>query len=150
MKKRLLSIVLSLVMILGVCPVTAAAAYTPTTTHKHYLCGASCAHDTSTSSGQQKHSYETFTAVSSESELKTKLANGGSYYLTKDIAVTDTVDLSTNKKATRCLNGHVIYWKSSAEKSKLWLSAAFTLRLPLSAKIASSSEIGKAFFLSLS
>ena len=89
MKKKVLSIVLTLCMLLSLAPMSAMAAG-----------GAGAAAHT--------HNGVTFTAVSSEDELRTIARDGGSAYLGKDIELASTLEITAGEPVNLCLNGHVL------------------------------------------
>ena len=80
--------------------------------HKHLLCQtANCALDHNGSNAGAGHSDSDkveFTAVSTEQQLKNAANTGGSVYLTGDIELTSTINVSTGKTLDLCLNGHKI------------------------------------------
>ena len=98
MKKRLLSILLCLVMVLGLVPANTFAA--ETTTHTHCVCGKSdCAggtgHDETTEWIGVSHLYD----------IKTS----GNYYLTKNVTLDDRwLVTSDTANINLCLNGKTV------------------------------------------
>ena len=109
MKKRLLSIVLSLVMILGLMPADIFAA-SAATVHAHCVCGKSGCSDAS-------HGEElTWIGISSLDEIGTS----GNYYLTKSIEINERWYVFGDTNITLCLNGYSIRCRNSVEGDTLY------------------------------
>ena len=109
MKKRLLSIVLSLVMILGLMPAGIFAA-SAATVHAHCVCGKSGCSDAS-------HGEElTWIGISSLDEIGTS----GNYYLTKSIEINERWYVFGDTNITLCLNGYSIRCRNSKEGDTLY------------------------------
>ena len=109
MKKRLLSIVLSLVMILGLMPAGIFAA-SAATVHAHCVCGKSGCSDAS-------HGEElTWIGISSLDEIGTS----GNYYLTKSIEINERWYVFGDTNITLCLNGYSISCRNSVEGDTLY------------------------------
>ena len=97
-KHRVLSIVLSLMMVLSCVPSLAFVEETSAaTTHSHPVCGSTCKCTSTT------HSSNTWKAWDGTTSLAT-----GYYYLTKDVELTSTKILSNGYTTQLCLNGHKI------------------------------------------
>lgn len=67
---------------------------------------------------------EQVTTVSTEEELSTALANGGTISLGADVSVSDTLTIAEGTTATLCLNGH----KLSGEETIFSVRGALTLK----------------------
>ena len=98
MKKRILSIVLSIVMLVSLLPNTALAMPAPEASHTHPVCGKTCSH---TDNGD--HSNIPWTAWSSTNSLPT---SAGNYYLTANVTINNT--WSPKDGTVLCLNGKTI------------------------------------------
>ena len=103
MKKRILSIVLSIVMLVSLLPTTALAIYDP---QEHALCQVhNCTVDHNGNSNvEDDHTAVTFEAWTYDNSLPT---TPGNYYLTKDVELLEGYSLISGT-VTLCLNGHSI------------------------------------------
>ena len=86
MKKKVLSIVLAVCLLLSLVPMPAMATESTGTAHTH--------------------NDKTFTAVSDEAGLTDAAQNGGSVYLAKDIELNAALEIVKSKILNLCLNGH--------------------------------------------
>lgn len=123
MKKRVLSIVLSIVMLVSLLPTTALAMPAPEAPHTHPVCGATCTHNDDHSTPE---SWTKLTA-SDLSNGTLSLTDGKSYYLGEDITVSSFVEISG--EVNLCLNGHVLSLDESAEDCVIVVDANSTLNL---------------------
>ena len=94
MKKRILSIILSIVMLVSLLPTTALAL----PSHSHCVCGA-------THSDIGDHTTETSKNFGAWVNA-TSLPESGSYYLNTDVVLTATANITG--ELNLCLNGHSI------------------------------------------
>ena len=74
---------------------------TTANTHGHPICGASCSHNGSS------HTNETWQPIGSAEEL-TAIQNGGCYYLTDDVTLSNRSVWEPPSDTFLCLNGHTI------------------------------------------
>ena len=74
---------------------------TTANTHGHPICGASCSHNGSS------HTNETWQPIGSAEEL-TAIQNGGCYYLTDDVTLSNRSVWEPPSNTFLCLNGHTI------------------------------------------
>ena len=109
MKKRILSVLLCLCMVMGLLPTTALAAGE----HSHPICGASCT--------DESHSDQTWTGVSNLSQI----TSAGNYYLTTDVTLTSTWRPADG--TVLCLNGHTITAADDVVTIQVNSGATFTL-----------------------
>lgn len=91
--KKALSLFLAFVMVLLMGAVASAAV----TAHSHPVCGSRC------TCSSTMHSSVTWTAWDGTTTL-----GSGYYYLTRDIVLSETLDLKSNYTTRLCLNGHTI------------------------------------------
>ena len=122
MKKRILSILLSLCMVCMLLPTTALAAepvapLADGDTHIHPICGKTCA------DGEHTQNI-TWTPIETEEELKAASANGY-YYLTTNVTLTETWTPADGVKL--CLNGHTITETGKANAIYVLDGVTFTL-----------------------
>lgn len=101
MKKRILSVLITLVMLVGLVTVMSISA-SAAGEHTHCVCGEAHAsvgdHDAEVST--------TFTAVTNQAELQNAGTNGGNVYLANDIELTADIIVAGNLNL--CLNGYSI------------------------------------------
>ena len=103
MKKRILSVLITVVMLIGMLPTAVFAA----DSHAHCICG-----ETHASVGDHDDEVSTtFTAVTNQAELEAAAASGGSVYLTGDITLEAPLTVSQN--LSLCLNGYDLIYNSA-------------------------------------
>ena len=120
MKKRILSVLLTLVMLIGLVTVMSVSA-SAAGEHTHCVCGAQHA-----SVGDHTELSSTkFTAVTTQEELQSAATEGGCVYLANDIALTSTLAVAEGKTLTLCLNGKKL--SCAATVIKVEASATFHL-----------------------
>ena len=98
MKKRILSVLIAVVMLILILPTAVFAA----DSHTHCICGA-----THVSVGNHNAAVSTtFTAVKNQTELQNAATNGGNVYLANNITIDSTINVTGN--LTLCLNGYTL------------------------------------------
>ena len=122
MKKRILSIVLSIVMLVSLLPTTALALETPSHTD-HCVCGGSVTagdhtHDAAASTWKAWNG-EDASAFTGGIQL-----NAGNYYLTGNLTLSETIRISGT--VNLCLNGHSI---TTSETNAINVSSGTTLNI---------------------
>ena len=122
MKKRILSIVLSIVMLVSLLPTTALALETPSHTD-HCVCGGSV------TAGDHTHDAAASTWKAWNGEDAKPFAAGiqletGNYYLTGNLTLSDTIRISGT--VNLCLNGHSI---TTSETNAINVSSGTTLNI---------------------
>ena len=111
MKKRALSILLSLVLVLGLVPVSTFAD-SAGSAHTHCVCGKS-------GCGDESHGGEiTWIGISSLSEINS-IGGTGYYYLKQSVTINDRWLLYDNN-ITLCLNGYSIICRNSVEGDTMY------------------------------
>ena len=111
MKKRALSILLSLVLVLGLVPVSTFAD-SAGSAHTHCVCGKS-------DCGDESHGGEqTWIGISSLSEINS-IGGTGYYYLKQSVTINDRWLLYDNN-ITLCLNGYSIICRNSVEGDTMY------------------------------
>ena len=111
MKKRALSILLSLVLVLGLVPVSTFAD-SAGSAHTHCVCGKS-------DCGDESHGGEqTWIGISSLSEINS-IGGTGYYYLKQSVTINDRWLLYDNN-ITLCLNGYSIICRNSVEGDSMY------------------------------
>jgi len=96
MKKRVFSLLLTLIMVVCMLPQTAVFASGEPVTHSHRVCADSECTDAG-------HTDIVWTAWTADNALPNE---EGSYYLTKDVTLTSIATVASN--ITLCLNGHTV------------------------------------------
>ncbi len=110
MKKRLLSILLCLVIVLGLIPVSAISDSTGSGTHTHCVCGKS-------DCGNKSHGGElTWIGIASLREIK----GDGNYYLTQSVTIDERWHLFNDENITLCLNGYSIRCRNSVQGDTMY------------------------------
>ncbi len=102
MKKRILSIVLVMVMVLSLFNMTGLTAFAEEggdVEHTHCICGEA----TCTTAG---HSEKTFTAMTDGFDGSNMTS--GSYYLAEDVTLSKDIVIPVGVRVNLCLNGHVL------------------------------------------
>ena len=117
--RRFLSIILTAVMIFALLPVfskpmVVKAETTPTDNHTHG------AHADKTCS-----EHEGWDEISSQADLKTLCEGGGNGYLKDSINVTETINVSSGKEVSICLNGYSI--TQNADKDVFYVEGTLNL-----------------------
>ncbi len=111
MKKRVLSILLSLVLVLGLVPVSTFAD-SAGSAHTHCVCGKS-------DCGDESHGEEiTWIGISSLSEIET-IGGKGHYYLKQSVTINERWLLYDNN-ITLCLNGYSIRCRNSVQGDTMY------------------------------
>ena len=88
--------------------------------HGHPICGASCSHNGSS------HTNETWQPIGSAEEL-TAIQNGGYYYLTDDVTLSDRSVWAPPSDTFLCLNGHTITGAAGKDTIDVCSGRSFTL-----------------------
>ena len=93
---------------------------TTANTHGHPICGASCSHNGSS------HTNETWQPIGSAEEL-TAIQNGGCYYLTDDVTLSNRSVWEPPSDTFLCLNGHTITGAAGTSTIDVGSGVSFTL-----------------------
>ena len=88
--------------------------------HDHPICGASCSHNGSS------HTSETWQPIGSAEEL-TAIQNGGCYYLTDDVTLSNRNVWAPPSDTFLCLNGHTITGAAGKSTIAVGSGVSFTL-----------------------
>ena len=120
MKKRVLSVLLAIVMVVGMFPVTAGALPAP---HTHPICGATCTHEV------EHNTLDSWTKLTASnlSNGTLSLTDGKSYYLGEDITVSASVEISGT--VNLCLNGRVLEYVGTGKESVIKVTSDATLTI---------------------
>ena len=88
--------------------------------HDHPICGASCSHNGSS------HTNETWQPIGSAEEL-TAIQNGGCYYLTDDVTLSNRSVWEPPSDTFLCLNGHTITGVAGKDTINVGSGRSFTM-----------------------
>lgn len=123
MNKRMLSMLVAVVMIIGLLPTLALA----TEGESHHTCSESCGHIDA--DPHKTVSSAQWVAVSTQTQLQNAAENGGNVYLAGDISLVNGITVAENKSLTLCLNGKKLFYAGAGKVTILTVNEGATLNI---------------------
>ena len=129
MKKRVLSVLLAIVMVVGMFPVTAGAQLAP---HKHPVCGAAHTNIGDHIGTCEEVEWWPLSSLLGEPDSDGEysgatIGTDGNYYLDKDITLQYSKALTIAADVSLCLNGHTLTYQS--RNSAVYIESGATLNI---------------------